>query len=208
MRIFKLSAIAAALLAASSAYAVTITPLNWTSFLQGNASASISTFGNISLFAQGVSWSNVSANLGSLGAGTITESFNYETRSVAWWENTGASYLSGSSPIYNTTYQGLGDSSYVTNATYLNGIQNASYASRSGFISETFFVDGDTELFFNIFPNLFSVNGDHLGTYFDITNLSIEYTPAAPVPEPETYALMLAGLGAVGFMVRRRKKSI
>ncbi len=34
------------------------------------------------------------------------------------------------------------------------------------------------------------------------------YTPqvlTAPVPEPETYAMLLAGLGAIGFMSRRRQ---
>jgi len=30
---------------------------------------------------------------------------------------------------------------------------------------------------------------------------------AAPVPEPETTALLLAGLGAIGFIGRRRRKA-
>jgi hypothetical protein len=31
------------------------------------------------------------------------------------------------------------------------------------------------------------------------------YVPAAPVPEPETYAMLLTGLGLMGFVARRRK---
>jgi hypothetical protein len=37
-------------------------------------------------------------------------------------------------------------------------------------------------------------------------NYSIELV-TAPIPEPETYALMMAGLGLVGFMARRRKQA-
>jgi hypothetical protein len=46
----------------------------------------------------------------------------------------------------------------------------------------------------------------------DITNLSEIYidqitVSAAPVPEPETYAMLLAGLGLLSFTARRRKQS-
>jgi len=37
--------------------------------------------------------------------------------------------------------------------------------------------------------------------------IAFEMAVAAPVPEPETYALMLAGLGAMAFVARRRKNS-
>ncbi|OIQ87555.1 PEP-CTERM motif protein [mine drainage metagenome] len=33
----------------------------------------------------------------------------------------------------------------------------------------------------------------------------VYFTPASPVPEPQTYAMLLAGLGLVGFLARRRK---
>lgn len=32
--------------------------------------------------------------------------------------------------------------------------------------------------------------------------------PVAPIPEPETYAMLLAGLGLIGFIARRRKQTV
>ena len=39
-------------------------------------------------------------------------------------------------------------------------------------------------------------------TGLQLDNVSV--TAVTPVPEPESYALMLAGLGVLGFMGRRR----
>jgi len=44
---------------------------------------------------------------------------------------------------------------------------------------------------------------------FGVNTVYTEGTPVTtPVPEPETYAMMLAGLGLLGFMARRRKQQL
>lgn len=49
-------------------------------------------------------------------------------------------------------------------------------------------------------------NGFTAGSQVEIDNFSIVADQfAAPVPEPETWALLLAGLGLVGLMIRRRR---
>ena len=62
----------------------------------------------------------------------------------------------------------------------------------------------------------FAFNNVAAGTYLlsatgnnaaGLTAVNASYTvTAAPVPEPETYAMLMAGLGVVGFMARRKKK--
>jgi hypothetical protein len=65
---------------------------------------------------------------------------------------------------------------------------NQSFASYIGFTA----TDGDL---------LASMTFSSTSNAFEASNFSI----TAPVPEPQTYALMLAGLGAIFFVAHRRK---
>ncbi|MEW6120433.1 MAG: FxDxF family PEP-CTERM protein [Pseudomonadota bacterium] len=56
-----------------------------------------------------------------------------------------------------------------------------------------------TGLYFHPLTNVAYVNVQHPASGNDVL------VEIAPVPEPETYAMMLAGLGLVGYMARRRK---
>lgn len=46
----------------------------------------------------------------------------------------------------------------------------------------------------------------YLTSFQDTTNGVVPVTPLPAVPEPETYAMLLAGLGILGFVARRRKQ--
>ena len=107
------------------------------------------------------------------------------------------SFLWGSPDTYNTlsVTTNLGSYSFVPGGvgglsfTSTNG--NQSYAQYVGFTASA----GETirSLTFA------SPNQDA----FEAANFSI----TAPVPEPETYALMLGGLGMLGLLARRRKSN-
>lgn len=56
----------------------------------------------------------------------------------------------------------------------------------------------------------FYVEGNGVTDGFALRTISITAQDAvtAPIPEPETYAMMLAGLGLLGFMAKRRKRQL
>src|SRR5690242_1623560 len=145
---------------------------------------------------------------------------------VSGWANSGAgtgivslSYDAISSPgipveIQSTTPFTLNSAYFAAN--WNDGLSITVKGELAGAIvhTQTFTVDttGSTREFFN-WDNIDTVlitasGGTHNGSLgYSGTDFAMDNLIINAVPEPETYAMLLAGLGLVGFMARRRKIS-
>jgi len=186
--------------------------ITWNTQTLNNASASVAANSDVSLRVFQTSWASAVGDLGSLD-GSLTISFNWGIRDDGWWEVPGVSLdTAGASPFQIpacrpiTDMQGCGN--VIASAAGTGALTQFPMpvgGSTTGTYSNTFSVQGQTNLVFFLVPSFYSSNGDHANTYFNITNLDLNYVAA--VPEPETYAMMLAGLGLLGFMRRQKQQT-
>jgi len=116
------------------------------------------------------------------GAATVTLAANVSYVSFLW----------GSPDSYNSLKVNLSDSTFSTFTAGPLGLVPSGNQNYANYVNFTPFNSGVfiSSLVFSSRSNAFEASN------FSVTN---------PVPEPETYALLLAGLAAMGMVVRRRR---
>ena len=104
--------------------------------------------------------------------------------------------------LANLSVTGSDASAINFTSANLNGIALTGFGGPTVFGYAQGQVLAQTSLLFNGPLTLTVIGNSHGGSYGGTFNLNL-----APVPEPETYGMLLAGLGILGFLARRRKQS-
>ncbi len=150
----------------------------------------------------------------------------------AIWKNNTASTLYGVAPGQISLHPGPlpnGDYAILRFTAPTLGTYNVSgqfFAGDSGSMNGSIVLDGDLTHPLQYFSNttngsIFTPLSLHLGVGETLdfvvgnngsfssgnTPISVSINGVPAVPEPETYAMMLAGLGLLGFMARRKKSA-
>lgn len=159
----------------------------------------------------GLSWDNLYANFTAPGASGSYTGFNPGTvsSSIALYNGYGdaASISSSTAFTFNSAYltAAWNDGLQIQVTGYSNGTQTYSSLLTASATQATLFnfdwVDVDRITFSASGGTQIYFTGG--GTNFVLDNLTIN----APVPEPTTYAMVLAGLAVVGAFSRRRQKA-
>jgi hypothetical protein len=206
-----LAAAAAMCVAQAHAYTATITA----GPTSGVAGVTTETFQGAPVFAQSGSWNifnSTDAGVGLTGNGIYLKpgisaqpqkgavSANDKWASVAGGNSATLSFAAG------TNYVGFlwgSVDTYNTVRFFDGATEIASFKGGNGGLGANQVPTGDgnqaVAQYFNFFaPSITSVKFESGGNAFEIDNV-------AAVPEPGTYAMMLAGLAAMGFIARRRK---
>jgi len=108
--------------------------------------------------------------------------------------------------------QASGDQTLTAFYMLVDGLVVDSFAGSTGNVPAGNNGNGYADYLLGNFSSFGAANTVQFHFVFDNANDGTENVfliggpPVAAIPEPETYALMLAGLGVVGFMARRRKQ--
>jgi hypothetical protein len=199
-RLYRSSLAVAALLAISSAHA---DPLNTGSYVLGSELSSPGSFvAQVNAAAAGsATLSFELAGFASLdGAGNCcTDIFHLSVNGAEVFTGTFNLGGGGSNTVYFNPYGAV-----VSTTTFgaSDDVHNSNQVTWSGGITS---ITLPVELLAGANSLSFAYTGGAQGLGDEGWGVNSASITAAAVPEPETYALMLAGLGAVGVVARRRK---